>query len=275
MPTSDTLRIVEVLEVLGRDCHFLTKRERPYRSRQGQHSPRADVAYLLPDGRPALYFEVDNRPDRAGYNRCKVFGDPLALAELPLSIVSVRFGKAVPHDETAERIIQQGLVLPPAFIVNLQVDPCDEQLYSGIKQRLEPFLTGSAIPQTGLLTDVGSILRDYQGLQCFGALEIAAAHLDALVALAWHRAHRDPAAVERAVAASCARARLLQQAGRYAEAVTEFRRMRKEMKASPMTIRLSDELLDEIKTVSFKLRHTGYGSKQSQVLLEKASCSLK
>lgn len=272
--SADTSRIVKVLEELGRDCHFLTKREQRYRPTQGQHSQRTDVAFLLPDGRPALYFEVDSRHDRAAFNRLKVFGDPLSLAQLPLSVVSVQFGKAADRNELAESIIRQGLILPPTFVVSLRVDSRDEQLYSQIKQHLEPFLTGSAIPQGGALTDVGCIMRDYQELQCFGALDVAAAHLDALVTLARLQATYDPSAIERAVAVSCARARLLQQAGRYAEANTELERTLKGVKESRDEVLLSDELTDEISTVRFKLWHTNYGSKHSQGLLRQATSSL-
>ncbi len=81
--------------------------------------PRVDFVFSLLSGRPMMWFEVGNHPDRAAHRRLKMFGDVLSL--IPAFSVGILHGPTAKATCISCLYLEAGLVLPRRFFGTVNV----------------------------------------------------------------------------------------------------------------------------------------------------------
>ena len=168
-----TINITRALrEIAGRYYFFCFKKERRYYPERGNRSERIDVAYLLrPGGRPIFWFEIDNDPTRAAYNRFKIFGYPHRL--IPITALAIHHGHVGEDRLAYPGEILGDAALPPRFLDSLSIST---ESYDLILAQLGRWIQGvishlATAPEWGTVLDVSS---QYQVLVSSGGLHLAA-----------------------------------------------------------------------------------------------------
>lgn len=251
MPVSvATQQIVNALRQLADEYGFGFARETPYFPELGKHSERVDAEFLLPNGRPALRFEIDNDPDRAAHNRLKIFGNVYSLSALPLVSLSVWHGPAArsPHAYPCE-LLKHGFVTPPRFLVDVILDNSTaDTMATQLRSWLNQLIAALATSPEG--ETVLEIAEQYQPLVANISLGVAAAHLHMHSELAWFLVERKYLKPERAANLSVALARMLQRAGLHSDSAKALETMRSRL---PSTRSLSACTEDDARAVELLL----------------------
>lgn len=273
MANEATHAIVGTLSQILADHGLEVRTESSYRKWEGRRSARADIAGLLPSGRPVLWIEVDSTPPGASHNALKLWASPVDLASLPIAVLRVWFDGAAKGADITGPLYQAGFALPPHLVSTppLVLDGNEEP--DALAKYVGQFLMEPVLPESQEVT-LAPVLHAYQQLQCYGALGIASAHLSARVDLAWFLVSRGSGSVLTAAQLSCALARLLQQGGKSSDAWVAAERVRRELRDSGPEQALDPVLADELNSIEFKLKQPPYGTVESKNLLDAAANGL-
>ncbi len=247
-----TINITRALrEIAGRYYFFCFKKERRYYPERGNRSERIDVAYLLrPGGRPIFWFEIDNDPTRAAYNRFKIFGYPHRL--IPITALAIHHGHVGEDRLAYPGEILGDAALPPRFLDSLSIST---ESYDLILAQLGRWIQGvishlATAPEWGTVLDVSS---QYQVLVSSGGLHLAAAHLETQAELAWSLSQNGIVDVERAACLTITLARMLQRAGYHESARKQMAQIEKRV---PRASALGGATTSAANAVTFMLGKT-------------------
>lgn len=268
MPQSlRTLQIVDALRQLADEYSFGFAEETRYFPELGPQSERVDAELLLPNGRPALRFEIDSEPDRAAHNRLKIFGNVYSLSTLPVVALSVVHGNASTRGHSyPSELLEHGFVAPPRFLDELRVDSSSvdsitKQLRAWFNQLIEALVKA---PEGETVFDIA---EQYQPLVANVSLAVAAAHLQMHSELAWFLASQHYVSVDRAASLTVALARMLQRAGMHRDALLALATLRARV---PGADRLSSQTEDDARAVDLLLRTPALNSGQALAYLSEA-----
>lgn len=253
--SSETNQIIRALHDLAEEYSLVFRTEHPVFPHCGRHSERVDVVFTLPTGRPILWFEIDNQPDRAAHNRLKVFGDVLALSSIPVVSLAIHHGRAAtsPHAYPNE-LLTRGFVLPPRFLDVVSVDNSSyETVVVDLREWLSRLINDLATaPEWGTVLDIA---EQYQPLIRNLSLRVAAAHLEVQSEFAWFLVEKGRLDKERAACLSIALSRMLQRAGYHRDALRHMRAFRNRV---PNRSSLSAVTADEASATEFRLTQPAF-----------------
>lgn len=268
MPISlRTQQIVDALRQLAEEYSFGFAEETRYFPELGAQSERVDAEFLLPNGAPALRFEIDNEPDRAAHNRLKIFGNVYSLSMLPVVALSVVHGSASTRGHSyPSELLEHGFIAPPRFLDELSVDSSSvdsiaKQLRAWFNQLIEAL---AKAPEGETVFDIA---EQYQPLVANVSLAVAAAHLRMHSELAWLLASQHYVSIDRAASLTVALARMLQRAGMHRDALLALATLRDRV---PGTGRLSSQTEDDARAVELLLQTPALNSEQALAYLSEA-----
>ena len=133
--------------------------------------------------RAVFAFELDHDKERAQHNLVKILYEPIAVSEIPTTVVSLLHGRAFSMD--LKDLSRGDFLLPMYFLQKLALEPNKkEEMVVKIAKFLEDFINNIKIDPS--FSFVYSVMTSYQPLLKSNGIIVAAAHLDGLSALAWH-----------------------------------------------------------------------------------------